>query len=249
MARDDLTAADGILARALDGPGLPETSRFVWPLLLTGARLCGERLARSAADPGAARGARERLAELRDLAGRLPVIGPVQHAYRASFRAEAGDQGWDEAVRAWRELGRPYRLAWALFRAAEEPGVPSVEAAERCREAASIAARLGAKPLLRDIELLAARARLSLDEPVPKPGPEPAAPDPARRLGLTRRETEVLRLVADGRSNRQIAEALFISARTAGVHVSNILAKLQVASRTEAAALAHRLRLFEPPAD
>ncbi|MFB4298207.1 AAA family ATPase [Actinomadura sp. NTSP31] len=243
MVRDDLAGADGILGRALDGPGLLATSRFAWPLLLTGARLCGERLAR----PDAADGARERLAQLHDLAGRLPVIGPVQRAYRTGFHAEAGDGTWDEAVRAWREVGRPYPLAQALFRAAEAPGVPSAQAAERCREAAAIAARLGAKPLLREIERLAARARLSLAEPEPEK--EPAAPDPARRLGLTRRETEVLRLVADGRSNRQIAEALFISVRTAGVHVSNILAKLQVASRTEAAALAHRLRLFDPPAD
>ncbi|MBO2460563.1 ATP-binding protein [Actinomadura violacea] len=247
MARGDLAAADAILVRALEGPGLPETSRFAWPLLLTGARLCGERLAWSATDPDpdAECGARERLAGLRDLAGRLPVIGPVQHAYRASFRAEAGDQGWDEAVAAWRALGRPYPLAQALMRAAEAPGAPPGEAAGRCREAAAIAARLGAKPLLKAVEQLAARARLSLREPEPEPVPR--LPDPARRLGLTRREAEVLRLVAEGRSNRQIAEELFISARTAGVHVSNILAKLRVASRTEAAALAHRLRLFEPP--
>jgi hypothetical protein len=55
----------------------------------------------------------------------------------------------------------------------------------------------------------------------------------------------VLRLVTDGRSNRQIAEELFIGAKTASVHVSNILAKLGVASRVEAAAVAHRLSLFE----
>ncbi|MFC5183968.1 ATP-binding protein [Actinomadura harenae] len=60
---------------------------------------------------------------------------------------------------------------------------------------------------------------------------------------LTPREVEVLRLVALGFSNRRIGEQLFISGRTAGVHVSNILAKLQVASRTEAAAVAHRLNL------
>jgi DNA-binding NarL/FixJ family response regulator len=65
------------------------------------------------------------------------------------------------------------------------------------------------------------------------------------RLGLTPRETEVLRLVAAGRSNRQIANELFIATKTAGVHVSNILTKLGVTSRTEAAALAHHLRLFE----
>jgi DNA-binding CsgD family transcriptional regulator len=63
-------------------------------------------------------------------------------------------------------------------------------------------------------------------------------------LGLTPREREVLALVADGRTNRQIAEALFISAKTASVHVSNILAKLGVGSRVEAAAVAHRLGLL-----
>jgi DNA-binding NarL/FixJ family response regulator len=62
---------------------------------------------------------------------------------------------------------------------------------------------------------------------------------------LTPREVEVLRLVAEGRSNRQIAEALFISAKTASVHVSNILAKLEVRTRVEAAAVAHRLELFD----
>ncbi|WUH78902.1 response regulator transcription factor [Streptomyces sp. NBC_00435] len=63
-------------------------------------------------------------------------------------------------------------------------------------------------------------------------------------MGLTSRERDVLRLVAVGHTNRQIAEELFISPKTASVHVSNILAKLGVAGRGEAAALAHRLRLF-----
>ena len=66
---------------------------------------------------------------------------------------------------------------------------------------------------------------------------------PAAQLGLTRREAEVLALVAAGRSNRQIAQALFISPKTASVHVSRILAKLGAASRVEAAAIAHRLGL------
>ncbi len=60
-------------------------------------------------------------------------------------------------------------------------------------------------------------------------------------LGLTSRELEVLRLVAVGRNNRDIAAELFISAKTASVHVSNILlAKLGARSRVEAAAIAHR---------
>jgi DNA-binding NarL/FixJ family response regulator len=78
--------------------------------------------------------------------------------------------------------------------------------------------------------------------------PGPAAPPTtdADRLGLTAREREVLALVAAGRTNRQIGEALFISEKTAGVHVSNILGKLGVASRGEAAAVAHQLGLTGP---
>ena len=71
-----------------------------------------------------------------------------------------------------------------------------------------------------------------------------------QRLGLTDREVEVLRHLADGRSNKQIGQRLFISTKTVSVHVSNILAKLGVASRGEAAATAHRLRVFDPdPSD
>ena len=86
-----------------------------------------------------------------------------------------------------------------------------------------------------------------------RPGGADDTPDGTRRprrpavesLGLTARELEVLALVAEGRSNRQVADALFISAKTASVHVSNILAKLGVASRVEAAAVAHRLGLLD----
>ncbi|WP_143712860.1 helix-turn-helix domain-containing protein, partial [Streptomyces hygroscopicus] len=82
----------------------------------------------------------------------------------------------------------------------------------------------------------------------PPPGfsaPAAGPADPAEELGLTPRERDVLRLVAAGRSNRQIAEQLFISPKTASVHVSNILAKLGVSGRGEAAAVAHRLRLVD----
>ncbi len=92
--------------------------------------------------------------------------------------------------------------------------------------------------------MLARRARISLTEAGPASGAS-AQLDARDRLGLTPRETEVLRLVAAGQSNRQIAEQLFISAKTASVHVSNILAKLDVDGRDAAAATAHRLRLFD----
>jgi DNA-binding NarL/FixJ family response regulator len=71
----------------------------------------------------------------------------------------------------------------------------------------------------------------------------PAAPSPVASLGLTRREAEVLALLAEGRTNRQIGQALFITEKTASLHVSHILAKLGVAGRGEAAAVAHRLGL------
>ena len=95
----------------------------------------------------------------------------------------------------------------------------------------------------------ARRARISLgDDADAQAAPGRAGhsrvPEP-ERLGLTAREFEVLRLVAAGRSNREIASELFISAKTASVHMSNILGKLGVTGRGEAAATAHRLRLFD----
>jgi DNA-binding CsgD family transcriptional regulator len=123
-------------------------------------------------------------------------------------------------------------------------------AAETLGRAGAIANRLGAQPLAREIAALAARARLTLvvnDAPAAGAGATvESETDPARSLGLTAREREVLALVALGRTNRQIADELFISGNTAGVHVSNILGKLGVAGRGEAAALAFRLGLVEP---
>ena len=97
------------------------------------------------------------------------------------------------------------------------------------------------------IAILARRARIRLDVSAGDgAGAAVPADDGAGELGLTERELEVLRLVAEGRSNREIAGELFISPQTASVHVSNILGKLRVASRGEAAAKAHSLRLFDP---
>jgi DNA-binding NarL/FixJ family response regulator len=123
------------------------------------------------------------------------------------------------------------------------------------RSAFEAADALGAMPLLRELTALARRARVTLASvPAPEAGtadvPAPvveAAPDDAaaalRRAGLSDREIEVLRLVAAGRSNGQIAERLFIARKTAGVHVTHILDKLGVANRVEAAMVAARLGL------
>jgi DNA-binding NarL/FixJ family response regulator len=111
---------------------------------------------------------------------------------------------------------------------------PAAEAA--AREAAAHLRALGAAPLLDDLLATARRARIAVDD-------EPAAgrdDGPLAEYGLTGRELEVLRLVAEGRSNSQIGTELFITRKTASVHVSNILAKLGVSSRGEAAAVLHR---------
>jgi len=106
---------------------------------------------------------------------------------------------------------------------------------------------LSATPLVGCIEALARRARISLASAEPAIDAVATAavvPAPDDR-GLTSREREVLGLVAEGFTNRRIAETLFISESTAGVHVSNILGKLGAASRTEAATIASRLGLVD----
>ena len=100
-----------------------------------------------------------------------------------------------------------------------------------------IAERIGAAPLAADIRRLAQRARLDL-EPTP-----PHRPELDAGLAITAREAEVLALLATGRTNREIARTLYISEKTASVHVSNLLRKLGVGSRVEAAAIAQHLDL------
>ncbi len=152
---------------------------------------------------------------------------------------------WDEAATAWDSLSEPYPRGETLLHAAEAALACGDRdgAAERLQQAAPLATRLAAHPLGEQIALLARRARIRLGA---EDGSAVLGGDGSGELGLTEREREVLRLVAAGRSNREIAGELFISPKTASVHVSNILGKLGVASRGEAAAKAHSLRLFDP---
>jgi DNA-binding CsgD family transcriptional regulator len=175
----------------------------------------------------------------------------------AEFRQLDGapdPEAWADAGRIWRELGRPWPLARCLLSEAE-----AILAARRSRidatpplvEAHAIATRLGAAPLVAACETLARLARIDL-----VPATESAADGRAlaadavaagspASFGLTHREREVLGLLVEGYSNRRIGDALFISESTAGVHVSNILGKLGVASRVEAAAIAVRVGLTD----
>ena len=152
---------------------------------------------------------------------------------------------WRAAAERSRELSGALRAAYADFRAAEAlamSGARPAEIAGPLRAAFATTTELGARPLREEIEALARRARVALGFKDAPP------PDLASELGLTGREFEVLRLLADGRTNRQIGEQLFISAKTASVHVSRILMKLGVANRAEAAAAAHRMGLARPVA-
>jgi DNA-binding NarL/FixJ family response regulator len=107
------------------------------------------------------------------------------------------------------------------------------------------ARELGSEWLAAELESLAARARLRLLGPAEAAAPEPAAAEP---FGLTPRERQVLALVAGGATNREIGLELHMAEKTASVHVSRILAKLDVRSRTEAAAVAVRQGLADTSA-
>ena len=137
-----------------------------------------------------------------------------------------------------------WRLAEALMLAGRRD-----EAVSQWRQAFEVASGLGAAPLLQGLEDLRRRARLAAAEPPAAAAAEADGQGPVTQsdVVLTPRELEVLRLVAEGRTNRQIGAALFISDKTASVHVSNLMAKLGAASRTEAAAVAYREGLLDLP--
>ena len=152
---------------------------------------------------------------------------------------------WTGVADAFEAIGRPYPAAYARYRAGaailRDRG-PRDDAEAALSAALATAQRLGARPLADEIGTLARHARLDLAGTEVAPTPDPAT-DPATRLGLTEREAEVLGFIAAGWSNQEIADALFISRKTASVHASNIFDKLGAANRTEAAAIAHRLGL------
>jgi DNA-binding CsgD family transcriptional regulator len=170
------------------------------------------------------------------------VEGPLYAALAAAeltrIERAPDPQAWLAAADGFDEISRPWPATYARLRAAEA----FVAAGDRAAAAAPLTAaidaatRIEAAPLADAARALARRARVRLEPPAPEPAP--AAP-----LGLTPREHEVLLLVAEGHTNREIGERLFMSEKTASVHVSRILAKLDVSGRVEAAAVAHRLGL------
>jgi ATP/maltotriose-dependent transcriptional regulator MalT len=218
-----------LVIREVFGPHGPEAHpRYTWPLIWLGLRIEAE-----TEEPD-----RELVATLEAEAVRLTAYRSPELTYRAlataeTVRAAGGPADWSVAVAAARAQGDPHLLAYALLRHAEAAGDR-----EALQESARLAAQLGAAPLLAEAEAQARRIRVRLPDAV---SPARPAEPTADAFGLTEREREVLELVAAGRSNPQIAAELFISPKTASVHVSNIISKLNVSSRGEAAAVAHRL--------
>jgi DNA-binding CsgD family transcriptional regulator len=184
-----------------------------------------DELVESACGPGAVIGVRP--AELRVLCA----------AERSRYEEGPGVAPWRAAVDALVDADRAYLLAYARWRLAQAQVAERslAAAAESLRLSHADAGRLGAAPLLAEIESLARRTRIDLRPPRRMPaGVAGVGAD------LTAREREILGHLAAGRTNGEIAKALVISTKTASVHVSNILRKLEVPSRYEAAEIAER---------
>ena len=195
---------------------------------------------------------RERLLMARTaVAQHASVIALPQHraqelwveAELARLDGQPAAELWARSADGWAEVSRPFLAAYARWREAEArfSAGEGFEAITALRAAHSAARSLGATRLVDEIETLARWYRTDLLPPASTPVQPDVAEDPLSTYGLTEREREVLVALAGGRTNREIAEELVISDKTASVHVSNILRKLDVSGRQEAARIAHRL--------
>jgi len=231
-------------------------------LLATGMRACADlaEQARARRDASAAENAASAADSLILWVAQMGGAPFTDHPYvaaipaeRATWEAErtrvsgTSDQAaWAAAAKSWHDLGCPHRAGYARWREAQaqlDAGLPATAAAAALRAAASAAD--GHTSLLAQVHLLAERARIPLHIRVAAPATRPTI-DAATPFGLTGREMAVLRLLSAGRTNAQIGAELYISPKTAGVHVSSILRKLGVAGRVQAAALAERAGLLGP---
>ncbi|HEY1702215.1 MAG TPA: AAA family ATPase [Trebonia sp.] len=179
-------------------------------------------------------------------------LGPEGQGWLARCEAEYARLAGENSAEAWERVlgafGPDYlyetaRTQWRLAGALVESGCRD-EAERTWRQARATAAKLRAEPLGRTLDDLARRARLDTGGVARGGQPGRHGTGGGARVsrlgGLTDREREVLSLLARGMSNREIGAELFITPKTASVHVSNILGKLGAASRTEAAAIAYR---------
>jgi DNA-binding CsgD family transcriptional regulator/tetratricopeptide (TPR) repeat protein len=240
----------------------PDLTILCGRLLGAGMRACADlaEQARARRDERAAAAAAAAADGLAAWAGQMSGAPFTEHPFVAAIPAEratwdaertrlAGPSepgAWGGAAKAWQDLGCPHRAGYAWWRRAQaqlDTGQPATAAAAALRAAAAAAG--GHAPLQAQIRALAEQARIP-----PQARGEATTSDtapagqPREPYGLTGRELAVLRLLAGGRTNAQIGAELYISPRTAGVHVTNILRKLGVSSRVQAAAVAERAGLL-----
>jgi DNA-binding CsgD family transcriptional regulator/tetratricopeptide (TPR) repeat protein len=174
---------------------------------------------------------------------------PRAEAFALQCRAEASrlsgsdDSLWESSAAQWEALGERYNVAYCLVRQGEAllaaRSAPA-RAAKCLRRAWRISVEIGAAPLQAKTEAIAQRARVSLDTETPQAR---RLSQVAADLGLTSREVEVLGYLASGKTDRQIADALFISKKTVSVHVSNLLRKLDAENRQVAGEIGKRFEL------
>jgi DNA-binding CsgD family transcriptional regulator len=174
----------------------------------------------------------------------IPATRATWDAERSRVNGASDPEAWSVAAEQWEVLGYRHRAGYARWRQAEALLAASHGSRSAAATTLSTAAGLAVEhvPLATSIEDLARRARIDLSAPTaPVEQQEPAA---TRPFGLTDRELDVLRLLGQGKTNPEIAAALFISPRTAGVHVIRILRKLGATTRVQAATVADRAGLL-----
>ena len=240
-SRNQLDVARRTLAPMWSDPGWDVAFGHLWEPLLLELRLEVDLLLQVGG--AAADQARERVEACRAVAQRLHRVGDAGVAWDLHARAELAlvdgcpDVGpWEETCAAWEKTGRVVEAAWARLRQAG-----CLATARQRDEATAVVA--GVQSLADDLGAAGLRAAAdALDTRIAGTGRRGGdAP-----YGITSRELEVLRLVASGRSNAQVAEELFISPKTVSVHVSSLLGKLQASSRTQAVATAQQAGLLQP---
>ncbi len=244
----------------LDAPLVWHGARARAEMTRLGMRRAGD----GTADEIGARLARHATALARKAATSVPAVRVIVELFVRQCRAEDGRADnrsdpaeWADLAKEWGERGQPYPTAYAHMRHAEAQfarRAHSAAATDALLRAERIVREMGATPFLAELTQLAERARVKIDTPVPAPRQAPEldpapppetvpGPEPADELaGLTARELEVLSELADGHTNREVGQRLFISEKTVGAHVGRIYAKLGVHTRVQASAVYFRSR-------
>jgi DNA-binding CsgD family transcriptional regulator len=171
--------------------------------------------------------------------------GVTFEAELARLRRVGDEAAWRAAKDTWAGYGVPHHAAYAGWRLAECLAASGRRKETEAELAVAHAGAEGHLPLRRAIEGFARRARLPVPTAAVSSSEDPASNATANRYGLTPRELSVLKLLGTGATNAEIGRRLYMSPKTASVHVTAILRKLGVSSRVQAATVAERMGLLD----